>query len=161
MDRPNEQTLNERCPYFLVTVNSAGNITQITQLKKDGQDLMNGKPYESNEINVTAGNIYYLFGGWNSDDVFYNSSYYGRYPDPNSTIQNNSSYNNIEFKPFTHETTKACGVAELLWVEFKAVDHEMGLFEALEWLQLHAPNSEFAMAMMAQSGFLQNHLGRS
>ena len=51
--------------------------------------------------------------------------------------------------------------ARWLWIEFKAVDHEMGLFEALEWLQLHAPNSEFAMAMMAQSGFLQNHLGRS
>lgn len=51
--------------------------------------------------------------------------------------------------------------ARWLWTEFKAVDHEMGLFEALEWLQLHAPNSEFAMAMMAQSGFLQNHLGRS
>ena len=51
--------------------------------------------------------------------------------------------------------------ARWLWAEFKAVDHDMSLFEALEWLQLHAPNSEFAMAMMAQSGFLQNHLGRS
>lgn len=48
-----------------------------------------------------------------------------------------------------------------LWIEFKAVGHEMSLFEALEWLQLHAPNSEFAMAMMAQAGFLHNHLGRS
>ena len=37
----------------------------------------------------------------------------------------------------------------------------MELFEALEWLQLHAPNAEFAMAIMAQAGFLHNHLGRS
>lgn len=51
--------------------------------------------------------------------------------------------------------------ARWLWIEFKAVGHEMSLFEALEWLQLHAPNSEFAMAIMAQAEFLHNHLGRS
>lgn len=51
--------------------------------------------------------------------------------------------------------------ARWLWIQFKAVDHEMSLFEALEWLQLYAPNSEFAIAIMAQAGFLHNHLGRS
>ena len=38
---------------------------------------------------------------------------------------------------------------------------EMSLFEALDWLLAHAPNSEFAIAIMAQYGFLRNHLGRS
>lgn len=49
--------------------------------------------------------------------------------------------------------------ARWLWTQFKAVDHDMSLFEALEWLQLHAPNAEFAMAIMAQYGFLRNKMG--
>lgn len=38
---------------------------------------------------------------------------------------------------------------------------EMSLFEALDWLMINAPNSEFAIAIMSQYGFLRNHLGRS
>jgi hypothetical protein len=37
----------------------------------------------------------------------------------------------------------------------------MDIFEALDWLQQHAPNAEFAIAIMAQAGFLQNNMGRS
>ena len=48
--------------------------------------------------------------------------------------------------------------ARQLWQEFREVDHEMNLFEALDWLRLHAPTSEFAIAIMAQQGFLQNNL---
>lgn len=51
--------------------------------------------------------------------------------------------------------------ARWLWGEFKRVDHEMELFEALAWLQMHAPTSDFAIAIMAQYGFLSNHLDRS
>ena len=47
--------------------------------------------------------------------------------------------------------------ARMLYVEYKRLDHELDLEEALQWLILHAPNSEFAMAMMAQLGFIQNH----
>lgn len=51
--------------------------------------------------------------------------------------------------------------ARELWAEFKLVDYDMDIFEALDWLQQHAPNAEFAMAIMAQAGFLQNNMGRS
>lgn len=51
--------------------------------------------------------------------------------------------------------------ARWLYDLYSQEKRNMELFEALEWLQLHAPNSEFAMAIMAQSRFLQNHLGRS
>lgn len=50
--------------------------------------------------------------------------------------------------------------AKWLWEQYKLVEHEMELFEALAWLQMHAPNAEFAMAIMAQYGYLKNHLGR-
>ena len=46
--------------------------------------------------------------------------------------------------------------AEWLWKEYKKTNREMGLYEALAWLQLHAPNSEFAIAVMSQAGFLRN-----
>lgn len=48
--------------------------------------------------------------------------------------------------------------AKRLWGMFKEVDHEMELFEALEWLRTNAPTSEFAIAIMAQQGFLHNYL---
>lgn len=50
--------------------------------------------------------------------------------------------------------------ARSMWILYKQIGRELGLFEALEWLWRNAPNSEFAMAMMAQLGFLRNHLGR-
>lgn len=51
--------------------------------------------------------------------------------------------------------------AKMLWDLYKQTDQDMSLFQALAWLQLHAPNAEFAMAIMAQYGFLSNRLGRS
>lgn len=50
--------------------------------------------------------------------------------------------------------------AKQLWIMYCEVKHEMDLFEALAWLQLHAPNSEFAIAIMAQYGFLLNNMER-
>ena len=48
--------------------------------------------------------------------------------------------------------------ARWLWEQYKLVDRELDLFEALEWLRSHAPNSQFAIAIMAEQGFLQNYL---
>ena len=48
--------------------------------------------------------------------------------------------------------------AKRIWEDFKQVDYEMNIFEALEWLRLHSPNSAFAIAMIEQQGFLQNNL---
>lgn len=48
--------------------------------------------------------------------------------------------------------------AKRLWEDFKQVDHEMSIFEAFEWLRNNAPNSDFAIAMIEQQGFLQNNL---
>lgn len=63
---------------------------------------------------------------------------------------------NVEPMPPLDETE-----AKMLWDLYKQTDQDMSLFQALAWLQLHAPNAEFAMAIMAQYGFLSNHLGRS
>ena len=48
--------------------------------------------------------------------------------------------------------------ARQLWTEFKSVDHDMELFEAMEWLIAHAPNSEFEEAITAQQRFLLDNL---
>ena len=51
--------------------------------------------------------------------------------------------------------------AHWLWVKYREHGGRMDLFEALDWLQLNAPNSEFAIAIMKQSEFLHQHMGRS
>lgn len=48
--------------------------------------------------------------------------------------------------------------AKWLWHQYVAEHRNMELMEALEWLRLHAPNSEFAIAIIEQQGFLQNNL---
>ena len=47
--------------------------------------------------------------------------------------------------------------ARELFIEYQRLDHKPELEEALKWLILHAPTSEFAMAIMAQLGFIQNY----
>lgn len=47
--------------------------------------------------------------------------------------------------------------ARNLYIEYKRLDHELSFEEALRWLILNAPSSEFAIAMMAQLGFVQNY----
>lgn len=51
--------------------------------------------------------------------------------------------------------------ARELWIRLKAVNHNIGIFEALEWLIANAPNDDFAEAMLAQQQFLLNNLERS
>ena len=63
---------------------------------------------------------------------------------------------NVEPMPLLDEAE-----AKMLWELYKQTDQDMDIFQALTWLQLHAPNAEFAMAIMAQYGFLSNHLDRS
>lgn len=50
--------------------------------------------------------------------------------------------------------------AKELWIRFQS-ESELSLFEALEWLMRYSPSAEFSIAIMAQFGFLRNHLGRS
>ena len=50
--------------------------------------------------------------------------------------------------------------AKWLWLKYcDAAEHNMSLDDALDWLQVNAPNSDFAIAIMAQRGFLRNKLG--
>ncbi len=130
-DRPNEQTLDVQCPYYLVTVAKDGTVS-YQQLQKDGQDIKNGQFFKTEEISVVEGNIYYLFGGWNSDDVYFNGCDNGAYVHSQNygTTGYKSDYqNNIEWRPIDgnitsdgvhreHDQFRACGVAELLWVDF-------------------------------------------
>ena len=49
--------------------------------------------------------------------------------------------------------------ARFLWERYKELDHELDIFEAFEWLMQNSPNAGFAMAIMAQYGFLRNFMG--
>lgn len=69
----------------------------------------------------------------------------------------------IEVHNALHATTRPVPpldeeVAKWLWHQYVAEHRNMELMEALEWLRLHAPNSEFAIAIIEQQGFLQNNL---
>lgn len=48
--------------------------------------------------------------------------------------------------------------AKWLWMAYCQERRTFDLIEALEWLQLHAPNSEFAIAIMAQLNYLRNKM---
>lgn len=50
--------------------------------------------------------------------------------------------------------------AKELWIQFQSESGEMPLFEALRWLMMNSPSAGFSIAIMAQTGFLQNKLGR-
>lgn len=51
--------------------------------------------------------------------------------------------------------------AKWLWCRYVDERRSMDLFEALAWLRTNAPNSEFAVAIMAQEAFLSEKLERS
>ena len=131
-DRPNEQTVDAACPYYLVTVKN-GRIQTVQKLNNN-QDINNGGDWETPDyINVTEGEEYYLFGGWNQSNLYYNSSW--TTPNISNNDRNNDAsgskqYNNIEFRPFDGRTV-GCGVAELLWVEFKRNDE---IYPLAKWV---------------------------
>ncbi len=135
-DRPNEQTLDVKCPYYLVTIPAPTkdnpNPAPVFELLNE---VKNGDYYTTKEINLQAGYTYYLYGAWNSDDAFYNSSDNGAYlhgQQPNQSVP--STYgNNIEWRPieFNPNQTRACGVAELLWVDFTP---ERSIFPLAKWV---------------------------
>ena len=142
-DRPNEQTVDAACPYYLVRIyeENGQKKMQVTNLG----DVDNGSHYEyPNEISVTAGEEYYLFGGWNQTGLYYNSSFQTPGDPYNPTITNwngttnnpsyvndtNHQYNNIEFRPMDGRTV-GCGVAELLWVKFKRNDE---IYPLAKWV---------------------------
>ncbi len=114
-DRPNEQTVNVTCPYYLVKVDEEGNKTILSTI-----NVLNGYEYPITEFAVTAGETYYLYGGWYKPDnyanLFYNGSGQGK--------------NNLEYFPYGTGNggvqqsdgsilAPACGVAKLLEVVFK------------------------------------------
>ena len=130
-DRPNEQTVDAACPYYLVTVETVNGNKQITSIKKlnNNQDIDNGGEWEEVEFAVQKGKEYYLFGGWNNPDLYYTSSW------PNSGIDISSDasdrqYNNIEGRP-TQVWTTGCGVAQLLWVTF---DPNKKIYPLAKWV---------------------------
>ena len=103
-DRPNEQTVNVNCPYYLVKIDKNGNKTVTTY-----NNIGNGAERTTPEINVLEGETYYLYGGWNGDvsQLSYTRSGQGN--------------NNIEYFPYgagNGGAQKACGVARLMEVDF-------------------------------------------
>lgn len=47
--------------------------------------------------------------------------------------------------------------AKALFIEYHKLGQRLELEEALKWLVANAPNPDFAIAMMAQLGFVQNY----
>lgn len=125
-DRPNEQTVDATCPYYLVKVVN-GRIVNIQPLG----NINNGGDYETPDyIDVEVGEEYYLFGGWNQTGLYYNSSWtVPGNPDYNSDAFN-KRYNNIEFRPFDGRKV-GCGIAQLLWVEF---DPDKKIYPLAKWV---------------------------
>ena len=125
-DRPNEQTVDAACPYYLVKVKN-GQIMSVQQLGS----IDNGGDYETPDyIDVEEGEEYYLFGGWNQTGLYYNSSWRTPGNPDYSSDATNKQYNNIEFRPGENKTT-SCGVACLLWVEF---DPEQKIYPLAKWV---------------------------
>ena len=105
-DRPNEQTRNVSCPYYLVKVDENSNKTVI---RINNRDYLNGAEITYRiPGDVKVGETYYLYGGWNNaSNLYYNGSGQGR--------------NNLEYFPFGDGNggkDNACGVAKLLKVVF-------------------------------------------
>ena len=103
-DRPNEQTVNVNCPYYLVKIDKNGNKTVTTY-----NNIGNGAERTTPEINVLEGETYYLYGGWNGD------------VSQLSYTRSGQRNNNIEYFPYgagNGGAQKACGVARLLEVDF-------------------------------------------
>lgn len=114
-DRANEQTYNRVCPYFVKVSDDNGSTfsdvpsTDITWT--DGSsELANGAVGEF-VLNVEAGNIYYLFGGWTSSDD-YDNGYY-----TNSDYIRDIDGRWVDGK-YRKIIPDACGVAELFDVAF-------------------------------------------
>lgn len=101
-DRPNEQTANVTCPYYLVKVDERGNKQILSTIT-----VSNGAEYTISNLDVHAGETYYLYGGWNASNLYFNGSGEGQ--------------NNLEYFPFGAGNgggQNACGVAKLLEIVF-------------------------------------------
>ena len=140
-DRPNEQTRNVECPYYLVKVTVGPNGTLSTPSKvkftyriknSNGETsegtidpisndeskrvlkALNGADITISPVDEVKDNeIYYLYGGWNATGLYFYGSGQG---------QNNLEY--FPNDPYDGSTNgnggkdKACGVAKLLEVVF-------------------------------------------
>ena len=101
-DRPNEQTVDVSCPYYLVKIDKNGNKT-VTTINA----IWNGAEYTIPYFDVKADETYYLYGGWNTTNLSYTSPGQGN--------------NTLEYFPFGAGNgggKKACGVVRLLEVDF-------------------------------------------
>lgn len=151
-DRPNEQTLNVKCPYYLVTIPKATeNNPNPTPTFQKLEEVKNGEFYETpDEITVQEGYTYYLYGAWNATDMYFKGCDNGAYVhnQTNGTTGYNSNYqNNIEWRPIDsgHDQTRACGVAELLWVDFTP---ERSIYPLAKWV----PNGTTAVKEGEENG---------
>lgn len=136
-DRPNEQTVDATCPYYLVKVWKDNNNVEHTTFTKIG-DYGNGTYPPAYTINdAKAGDIYYLYGGWNGDvsQLSYTSSGRGN--------------NNLEYFPYGTGNggvrqsdgsilAPACGVAKLLEVVFNP---KKKIYPLAKWV----PNNTLAV----------------
>lgn len=144
-DRPNEQTVNTDCPYYLVKVKKEPNGNTTTSKVKFKYTLTdeNGETtsgtinpndqdeskrvlwaHNGDEITITPvdkvndNETYYLYGGWNATGLYYNGSLYSN---DSGKDENENPLNNLEYFPFGDNGgngSHACGVAKLREVVF-------------------------------------------
>ena len=143
-DRPNEQTIDVSCPYYLVRIYKDNQGNEQKEFTLIG-NYPNGGGFEKS-ISVTAGETYYIYGGWNCNDGFFNGSDHGAF---------NGTSNNIEFVPNPdlgngqYNQQRACGVAELLWVKF---ERDKSIYPLAKWV----PNGTTDVNDLSVNNFVPN-----
>lgn len=125
-DRPNEQTRELKCPYYLVTatINPQGQeiIESVTRIDSDEKGILNGV-IKTSQFEAEEGKVYYLYGGWR-DNV-----------DSNGIVNegvSETNWRNWNYDGHSDDISIACGVAELLSVKFSP---KSGVFPLSKWVK--------------------------
>lgn len=128
-DRPNEQTRELMCPYYLVTatITPQGQeiqeiIESVTRIDSDNKGILNGV-IKTSQFEAEEGKVYYLYGGWR-DNV-----------DSNGIVNegvSETNWRNWNYDGHSDDISIACGVAELLSVKFSP---KKGVFPLSKWVK--------------------------
>lgn len=123
-DRPNEQTRDLGCPYYLVTAkieNGVEKIDKVERIDSDNKGIANGA-IKSYQFNAKEDRVYYLYGAWRD----------GQNGGTVNVGVSNQDWRNWNYNGHSDNINIACGVAELLSVEFSPKN---GVFPLSKWVK--------------------------
>ena len=105
------------CPYYIMVKNSSNQFSRYVHPNGDTQwalDLSNGQDGAFQNIRVTAGNTYYVYGWWNNGDIGNSNTYCGV-----------AQLIDVTFVPDNMVTPLAKWVANTNWVESSSYVEEL------------------------------------